>query len=137
MRQCFHCDQPLPEGAVFCPACGNGAPVPAPTPCVHCATPIPDGARFCPGCGRPTVPPKRPEGALPITVITERDIRVAFDRAFATYLQEDYPKLDPAPFYARLESSDFRRVRDTKLTQLQRDTLFMQDRAHRTEAQWS
>ena len=137
MRSCFKCDQALPESAQFCPNCGNSAPVPAEARCARCSEPVPASAKFCPHCGLPQTPPERPSGALPVTVITEREVRDGFAQAFQHYFTEEYPALDIDRVRERLAASSFQPVLDNKLTQLQRDTLFMQDQGRRNDAQWS
>ena len=137
MQPCFKCDQLLPEDAQFCPNCGNSAPVPVDPDCPRCDNPLPPGAKFCPACGLPVAPPERPKGALPVSVITEREVRDGFAQAFQHYFGEEYPKLPIERVRERLAASPFQKVLDNKLAQLQRDTLFMLDREQPPAAQWS
>ena len=137
MRQCFNCDRALPEGAQFCPNCGNGAPVAAPALCVRCERPLPKAAHFCPACGLPVPRPRSSGGALPITVITQEDIQLGFGRAFEAYFAEEYPALAIERVRRHLRHSPFQKILTNKFKQLQRDTLFMQDQGQSAASQWA
>ena len=45
---CSDCGQAMPQGAKFCPGCGEPQ---AAGGCSGCGQPVPDGAKFCPHCG--------------------------------------------------------------------------------------
>ncbi len=46
---CPQCQNPLPQGAKFCAACG--AKTGGGQPCPQCQNPLPPGAKFCAACG--------------------------------------------------------------------------------------
>ena len=48
---CPSCGKPYPEGARFCPSCGENL---TGGKCAKCGAELPSGARFCPGCGAKT-----------------------------------------------------------------------------------
>lgn len=48
---CPACKVPVPEGAAFCPSCGQGLKTPTAAGCIKCGTPLPPGAKYCPSCG--------------------------------------------------------------------------------------
>jgi membrane protease subunit (stomatin/prohibitin family) len=45
---CASCQNPVPQGANYCPQCGGAQ---RERPCPSCGSPTPKGARFCPACG--------------------------------------------------------------------------------------
>lgn len=47
---CISCKQTLPQGAKFCPNCGN--PVAVKKYCTNCGNELIAGAKFCPNCGK-------------------------------------------------------------------------------------
>ena len=52
-RVCPNCSQVIPEGAKFCPGCGNKIEAaPAKKFCTNCGTQVEAGAKFCPNCGQ-------------------------------------------------------------------------------------
>lgn len=53
VQACSVCGTSLPEGAKFCPDCGN--PVSSPAVCSVCHAAATPGAKFCASCGAPLV----------------------------------------------------------------------------------
>ncbi len=52
---CTNCQQPVPDGFKFCPACGSpqAPPQPQGVPCIKCQAVVAPGTKFCPECGSP------------------------------------------------------------------------------------
>ncbi|MCP1715830.1 membrane protease subunit (stomatin/prohibitin family) [Methanocalculus alkaliphilus] len=51
-QKCIKCDQPVVQGAKFCPHCG-ASQAPPTVKCGKCDFDVPQGAKFCPNCGNP------------------------------------------------------------------------------------
>ncbi len=51
MVTCSKCQTSVPQGAKFCPNCGNNMAPPQGESCVSCHQPIAAGAKFCSHCG--------------------------------------------------------------------------------------